>query len=67
MICMALNHRMSRLGGLNDPRSKTLAKNFYLHRGIALRSINEHLNAQHGRTSDVAIAGILTLLLTDVS
>jgi hypothetical protein len=65
MICIALSHRINRTRG--DPQSKALAGKFYLYWGLAARSLREHLETDAGHTDDIVIAGILTLLLADVS
>ncbi|KAL7627706.1 hypothetical protein AAE478_001900 [Parahypoxylon ruwenzoriense] len=65
MVCMTLAHRINRTRG--NTQSKALAEKFYLYWGLALRSLSEHLAVEGGRISDMAIAGILTLLFADVS
>lgn len=65
MVCMTLSHRMNRTR--NEPRYETLAETFYQYRGNAIRSLNESINVDHKCTADIIIAGIITLLLTDVS
>jgi hypothetical protein len=51
----------------SEPESKALAERFYLYWGLAIRSLNEHLDVEESRTGDMIIAGILTLLFTEVS
>lgn len=65
MLCMTLSHRINRTR--NDPRSKPLAEKFYLYWGLAVRSLNAQLDVQERQTSDLVMAGIMTLLLADVS
>jgi hypothetical protein len=65
MICMTLSHRMNRTR--HAPESKALAETFYRYRGVVIRSLNEEIGVEHKRTSDIVIAGIVTLLLADVS
>lgn len=60
MVCMALCHRMNRT------MDKALLRKFYLYRGIAIRSLNDTLAVEHERTTDIVIAGVLTILLVDV-
>ncbi|THC87327.1 hypothetical protein EYZ11_013228 [Aspergillus tanneri] len=50
---------------VNDPSSKALAKTFYYYRGLMIRSLNEDLSVVKKRTSDIVLAGILTLLFAD--
>ncbi|KAK2732047.1 hypothetical protein CKAH01_01993 [Colletotrichum kahawae] len=65
MVCMTLSHRLNRTRS-DTQSSKVLAERFYIYWGLAVRSLTEHLNAQDEQTSDVVIAGILTILLADV-
>lgn len=51
----------------NDPQSKSLAVTFYRYRGLVIRSLRNDINQGHKRASDVVLAGIITLLLVDVS
>ncbi|KAL2683306.1 hypothetical protein Neosp_007776 [[Neocosmospora] mangrovei] len=64
MLCMTLSHRINRTR--NDPQSKALAEKFYSYWGLAVRSLNEQLDVQNRQTSDLVMAGIVTLLLADV-
>ena len=64
---MTLNHRMNRLGTRSNLRPTDLVERYYLYRGITIRSLSEQFNVENRRMSDVVIAGILTLLLADVS
>ncbi|KAJ4221446.1 hypothetical protein NW759_006693 [Fusarium solani] len=64
MLCMTLSHRINRTR--SDPQSKPLAEKFYLYWGLAVRSLNEQLDVQDRQTSDLVMAGIMTLLLADV-
>ncbi|WAO90298.1 Hypothetical protein NCS54_00772000 [Fusarium falciforme] len=64
MLCMTLSHRINRTR--NDPWSKPLAEKFYLYWGLAVRSLNAQLDVQERQTSDLIMAGIMTLLLADV-
>jgi hypothetical protein len=65
MTCMMLSHRINRTR--NDFQSKELVEKFYLYWGLAVRSLNEHINMEDSRMSDMIIAGILTLMLVAVS
>lgn len=67
MLCMALSHRMNRTRGSPWANHKGLAERFYTYRGSAIHSLRECLNLESHCAADVAIAGIVTLLLADVS
>ncbi|EAW16759.1 Zn(II)2Cys6 transcription factor [Aspergillus fischeri NRRL 181] len=56
-----------RLKWLPPGRSKSLAVTFYRYRGLVIRSLRNDINQGHKRASDVVLAGIITLLLIDVS
>lgn len=62
---MTLSHRMNQTR--DDPHSKSLAVTFYRYRGLVIRSLRGDINQGHKRSSDVVLAGIITLLLIDVS
>jgi hypothetical protein len=51
----------------NDPHSKSLAVTFYRYRGLVICSLRSDINEGNKRTGDVVLAGIITLLLIDVS
>lgn len=65
MVCITLTHRINRTR--SDPESKALVGRFYEYWGIAARSLREHLATEESWKNDMVIAGILTLLLADVS
>lgn len=65
LICTTLSHRMNRSG--DDTRQDALSKSFYHFRGIIIRSLREDIEFRHSRNGDVLIAGIISLLLADVS
>jgi hypothetical protein len=65
IVCMSLSHRMNRTG--SDPQSSILSKTFLRFRGLIIRSLSEDIKNDNKRMSDGVIAGILTLLLADVS
>jgi hypothetical protein len=65
IVCMTLSHRMNQTR--DDPHSKSLAVTFYRYRGLAIRSLRSDINDGNKRTGDVVLAGIITLLLIDVS
>ncbi|KAB8073634.1 hypothetical protein BDV29DRAFT_175119 [Aspergillus leporis] len=62
---MTLSHRMNRMR--NNPQSNVLAETFFRCRGLAIRSLSDDLDVGHRRTGDIVIAGILTLLLSEVN
>ncbi|KAK1918875.1 Phomenoic acid biosynthesis cluster-specific transcriptional regulator [Pyrenophora teres f. teres] len=66
LICMTLNHRMNRLGIGSNLEAADLAEKYYFYWGMTVRSLSEQLNVDKKRTSDVVLAGILTLLLADI-
>lgn len=74
MICMTLNHRMTRLrcsdgaSSLSHSQAEAavLAEKFLRFRGWAIRSLSEHLGTAEGRNTDMLMAGIVTLLLNDL-
>jgi hypothetical protein len=62
---MTLSHRMNRTR--DDPCSNPLAVTFFRYRGLVIRSLRSDIDRGHKRTGDVVLAGIITLLLIDVS
>ncbi|KAI1370492.1 fungal-specific transcription factor domain-containing protein [Hypoxylon crocopeplum] len=64
MLCMTLSHRINRTR--SEPQYKALIHKFYLYWGLALRSLSEQLDTEERRSDDMVLAGVLTLLLTDV-
>jgi hypothetical protein len=67
MLCMTLSHRMNRTRGEPGANHRDMAERFYKYRGEAIRSLREFLSVESQCTTDVAIAGIVSLLLADVS
>lgn len=65
MICMILSHRINRTRG--EQRCQELNAKFYNYWGLAVQSLNRHLDTKCTHDSNMLIAGILTLLLADVS
>ncbi|OLN97102.1 hypothetical protein CCHL11_02181 [Colletotrichum chlorophyti] len=66
VICMALCHRINQLGARDISQSNVLVERYYLFRGNVLRSLSMELNSELGCTSDIVVAGTLTLLLLDI-
>lgn len=64
MVCMTLSHRINQL---RHRECTTLAERFYHYRGLALQSLNKNLHMAEGIISDFALAGVVTLMLVDVS
>lgn len=65
MVCMSISHRMNQTR--DDPQSNALAITFLHYRGIIIRSLSKAIDVGHKRTSNRVFAGILTLLIADVS
>lgn len=65
MLCMIMSHRINQTS--NVLQLKPLTEKFYFYWGLAVRSLNDYLNREDKRGGDTIIAGILTLLLADVS
>ena len=63
-MCAFLSHRINQTR--NDPSSKVLSTRFYSYWGLAVGSLNEHMDNKDNHASPILMAGILTLLLTDV-
>ncbi|KAI8930410.1 Phomenoic acid biosynthesis cluster-specific transcriptional regulator [Plenodomus lindquistii] len=57
---------MNRLGVVSKSGATDLAEKYYTHWGITIRSLSEQFSLENVRTSDVVLAGILTLLLADI-
>lgn len=62
---MTLSHRINQANG--DSQNQSLTKNFYYYRGLVLRSLAKDLDQDRRLRDNVAIAGIMALLLLDVS
>ena len=66
LVCTTLSHRINRIQ--DGTRSHTeLVETFYRYRGIIISALNEYISIEHKRISDITLAGIVTLLLIDVS
>lgn len=64
-ICMTLSHRINRMR--NDPQCSALVETFYRYRGQIIHSLSEDIDVAHKRTGNIVIAGVIALLLADVS
>lgn len=64
-VCMTLSHRMNQAH--DDSQNRSLARGFYHYRGLVLRSLTEELKLERRLRDDIAVAGIMVLLLLDVS
>lgn len=62
---MIMSHRVNQTK--NTLQLQPLMEKFYFYWGLAVRSLNEHINMEDKRAGNTIIAGILTLLLADVS
>jgi len=67
MLCMTLSHRINRIRGDPGPNTRELVERFYKHRGVTIRSLRESLDAESHYTAETRVAGIVSLLLADVS
>ena len=65
MVCMSLSHRMNQTR--DKSQMKALSMTFLYYRGLIIRSLNEDINVDHKRKSNLVVAGILTILIADVS
>ncbi|KAK4119657.1 C6 zinc finger domain-containing protein [Parathielavia appendiculata] len=65
MLCMTLSHRMNRTRGDPGANHRDMAERFYKYRGDAIRSLREFISVESQCTADVALAGIVSLLLAD--
>ncbi|KAL8369694.1 hypothetical protein RB595_000164 [Gaeumannomyces hyphopodioides] len=65
MMCMALIHRINRIGGPACPQSRALARQFYQFRGIAIHGLSQGISTESSLADNCLIAGILTVLLND--
>lgn len=70
IVCVTTSHLMNQTrdnaGPLNGQHN-SLAKTFLRYRGLVIRSLSDEINMGHKRSSNFVIAGILMLLLIDVS
>lgn len=65
VICLMLSHRMNQTRD-NDGYPNALAPAFFHHRGLVIRSLHEEIDVDYKRTSNLVVAGILTLIIIDV-
>lgn len=65
LICITLSHRINRMR--SDTRHNALAKCFYHLRGLIIHSLREDIGFRNNRNGDVLVAGVIALLLADVS
>lgn len=65
LVCMTLSHRINRTRDAGQ--SNALTETFYRYRGLAIQSLRDDIDVEHKRTSDIVLAGVMTLLLLDVS
>lgn len=65
LVCTALSHRMNRTR--QNPCHNALTERFYHYRGAVIRSLREDSLEEGNHISDMFLAGVITLLLIDVS
>lgn len=65
LVCASLSHRMNQRR--DDIHLNSLAMTFFHYRGLIIRSLNDDIGVDHKRMSNLAVAGILTLIIVDVS
>lgn len=65
IVCASLSHRINQ--AREEPQSKLLAMTFFHYRGLIIRSLTEDIGVDHKRMSNLVVAGILTLIIVDVS
>jgi hypothetical protein len=65
LVCVTLSHRINRTR--DSHQAAALAETYYRYRGLIIRSLREDIDVEQKRTSDLVLAGIMTLLLTEVS
>jgi len=64
LVCTAITHRANRTAPDGIP--KALDETFYRYRGRIIRSLREDIANKEKCTSDIVLAGTLTLLVADV-
>lgn len=63
LICNSISHRAYRLGGA---QMKVWEEKFYRYRGLIIRSLAADIADERKHASFVTIAGVMSLLLSDV-
>ncbi|BCR83211.1 uncharacterized protein ACHE_10613A [Aspergillus chevalieri] len=63
LVCASLSHRMNQRR--DDIHLNSLAMTFFHYRGLIIRSLNDDIGVDHKRMSNLAVAGILTLIIVD--
>jgi hypothetical protein len=64
LLCVTLSHRANRIRG--PTRSAHLSESFYRYKGKILQSLRADLDVEQKRTGDLVLAGVMTLLLSEV-
>lgn len=63
LACTSLGHRMCQ----NADQWNALNHKFLYCRGLIINSLRDEINSEDKKTSNFLVAGILTLVLVDVS
>lgn len=63
IVCMSLSHQMCR----SEEQYNALSRKFFHYRGLIISGLRDDITVEHKSTSNFVIAGMLTLLLVDVS
>lgn len=61
---MTLSHRINTIHDRNE--AVALTQNYYEYRARVLRSLNEEIEIERKRTSDLVLNGMMCLMLADV-
>ena len=64
MLCVTISHRINQTRDFVNPAA--LTQKFYTLWGMAVRSLTDHLNTGGDCASDMAMMGIMSLMLADV-
>ncbi|KAK8001169.1 fungal-specific transcription factor domain-containing protein [Apiospora marii] len=64
IFCTVLSHRINRSRGATQ--MPDLEERYFHYRGIAIRSLSEHLSEENNPRGDATLAGIMTVLLLEL-
>lgn len=68
LVCTAVSHRMNRTrNNLSSDQLRSLEETLLHYHGAIIRSLSRDIGEQDTQPRDTTIAGIITLLLADVS
>lgn len=65
VVCLMLSHRINQTR--DTEYSNSLVPSFFHYRGLVIRSLHEEIDIDYKRTSNLVVAGILILIIIDVS